>query len=447
MQAGSRTDTSLVEASCGGDRTAFTSIIERYHRAVYAVAFSGVRDRARAEDIAQDTFVHAWRHLDDLRDPERLAAWLCGIARNLARDARRRLQRESLGDVGEPIDAATPLDALTDAESERLIAAGLATVPDVYREPLVLFYYQDRSVDDVARTLGITPATTNKRLSRGRRFLAERVALLERVRGPSPAFVGAVVAAIALLPAPHVDASPLKGSTMSKIAIATVCAVAAGGIAVVAATTIGGTTTAHAKSEPTEAAAKSASPSCIADYLKKATSGAPAAKSAFHAPHASPALAASASSEQPTDCNAVGRHLAELEADATHGPTNRPDEATCEKCALHYSTACESQGWSAERRACTLAAGDLLNAHLCAGAAPQASAPTGELAPALQCTTLGAHIADVVHAAGLFPDVTDMNQQVDSACQLGSWPLELRQCFAAGTTVDALQACIDPNAH
>ena len=71
-------------------------------------------------------------------------------------------------------------DDLNDAEAERIIADALGQVPDVYREPLVLYYYEERSIDDVARSLGISPATTNKRLSRGRRYLAERVATVER---------------------------------------------------------------------------------------------------------------------------------------------------------------------------------------------------------------------------------------------------------------------------
>src|SRR5262245_41110096 len=94
MQAGVDPDVALIDASRRGDRTAFAQIIERYHRAVYAVAFSGVRDRALTDDITQDTFVTAWRRLDDLRDASRLPAWLCGIARNLARGARKRMRRE-----------------------------------------------------------------------------------------------------------------------------------------------------------------------------------------------------------------------------------------------------------------------------------------------------------------------------------------------------------------
>src|SRR6185436_3248577 len=98
----------------------------------------------------------------------------------------------------------------------------LGQVPDVYREPLVLYYYEERSVGDVARSLGISAATTNKRISRGRKFLADSVAALERGlvrRGPSPALAASVLAILAVtVPAAHVEASttPVKGSTMHK---------------------------------------------------------------------------------------------------------------------------------------------------------------------------------------------------------------------------------------
>src|SRR5512133_1029875 len=124
MQEGA--DATLIEASRRGDRDAFAQIIERYQRAVYAVAFSGVRDRALADDVAQDAFVIAWRRLGELRDEQRLAAWLCGIARNRARDLRKQTQREVIGEVDGGASPTTPYDAMTEAEAERTVATALA---------------------------------------------------------------------------------------------------------------------------------------------------------------------------------------------------------------------------------------------------------------------------------------------------------------------------------
>lgn len=463
MQAGADLDAALIDASRSGDRTAFAQIIERYHRAVYAVSFSSVRDRALADDITQDTFVTAWRRLDDLRDSSRLPAWLCGIARNLGRDARKRLRRETVSDrVAEPIDANTPYEALSEAQSERLVAVALGQIPDVYREPLVLYYYEERSVDDVARSLGISAATTNKRLSRGRQYLAERVATIFEGavarRGPSTGLAASVLAVIGIsVPASHVDAStaPVKGSTMHKLAIAAVVTATLGGGGLIVAATSRGGGDARADSKPA-AAAPAPAPAHAGGAHHTASAGKPGSSMclddlrAFSAPR-TPALAsesvAMATTDAATDCTAVGRHLSELEADTTHGPAHRPDEATCDACANNYKTRCETENWSLERRNCTLAAADLINAHLCAGgSAPVASPPPTSIPPSLSCATLGQHIATTVQGAGLYADVQDMHQQVASACELGSWPIQMRQCFAAAGTIATLQACVTPPA-
>lgn len=439
-------------------RATFAQIIERYHRAVYAVAYSTVRDRAIADDVTQDAFVIAWRRLDELRDKERLAAWLCGIARNLARDACKRRRRETSDDGVEPIDAATPYDAMSDVETEKLVATALGQVPEVYREPLVLFYYEDRSVEDVARALGITAATTNKRLSRGRKYLAERVAIVERGlprRAPTAALVASVLAAIAVtVPASHVDASTAKGSTMHKLAIAAaVTAVLGGGAVLVARTT--GSTSASPSASPktshtttagagavTAAAGETHSCDLVAALAARAKQRPRLAESASAAASAVPGIAANAA---PSDCEAVGRHLAELEADMTHGPEDRPEDHNRETCAGFYAAQCASEDWSAERRACALAAADLVNAHLCAATpAPSPAEDPSAIPSTLACPVLGQHLATMMRSAGMHPDVTDMHEQIAAACELGAWPLELRQCFAEASSIHAVTTCIAP---
>lgn len=144
-----------------------------------------------------------------------------------------------------------------------------------------------------------------------------------------------------------------------------------------------------------------------------------------------------------TDCAAVARHLADLEADATHGPNSRPDETSLETCGAQYASRCESENWSTERRTCTLAAGDLINAHLCAGQISSDQAPTSVPAN-LACAVIGPQIAATLQAAGYHEDMPDLAQQLTSACDMGTWSIELRTCFASATTVDALQVCITP---
>src|SRR5947208_2913457 len=84
-------DTDLVTASRAGDRDAFGEIVSRYQSLVCSVAYSATGGLAQSEDLAQETFVAAWKSLGHLNDPSRLRSWLCGIARN--RDGSFRCPR------------------------------------------------------------------------------------------------------------------------------------------------------------------------------------------------------------------------------------------------------------------------------------------------------------------------------------------------------------------
>lgn len=113
------TDIDLVEASRRGERDAFGRIVARYQDVVWAVSYSSTGDRALGEDVAQETFIAAWRQLDQLRDAVQIRPWLCGIARNLGRKARRR-RREELDDTADSVaPAASPFDAIATSTRSR----------------------------------------------------------------------------------------------------------------------------------------------------------------------------------------------------------------------------------------------------------------------------------------------------------------------------------------
>ncbi len=225
-------DADLVARSLAGDRDAFGQIVVRHQSLVCALAFSATGSRARSEDLAQETFVTAWRQLAQLREPSRLAGWLCGIARHLAQGDRRNLQREpvyaaeSLEDAAhlagtEPLPTA---QAVTNEEIA-LLWREIGRLPDIYREPFVLYYRQHHSIQHVAAALEITPDAAMQRLSRGRRLLQGRmVAFIESTlarSNPGPQFSLQVQAALPLLMA----AGPAAGATLSPAG-----AVAKGGV-------------------------------------------------------------------------------------------------------------------------------------------------------------------------------------------------------------------------
>jgi zinc protease len=171
------------------------------------VAYSACGNLSLSEDVAQETFWTAWRQRASLQRPDHLSAWLCGIARNLANHARRKESR--------PIESARALDELPGAEhavpgpveeaisreEESLVWQALERIPEAYREPLVLFYREDRSIAEVARALILSKDAVKQRLSRGRGMLREQVA--ELVEGglrrsrPGPRFTVAVMGGLA----------------------------------------------------------------------------------------------------------------------------------------------------------------------------------------------------------------------------------------------------------
>jgi RNA polymerase sigma factor (sigma-70 family) len=212
----------LVDASVRGDRRAFEKIVERYQSAVSGMAYSVTGDLTLSEDLAQETFVIAWRKLGDLQKRESLAPWLCGIARNLARSWMRThaknatVSLERVPEPAQPVVASVEEARLREERSETVWTA-LAQIPETYREPLVLFYRQDHSIRDIAEALELTEDCVKQRLSRGRKMLRAEVTrmvedTLEESR-PGKAFTAGVLAALPPLHAPAPPVAAPAGTT------------------------------------------------------------------------------------------------------------------------------------------------------------------------------------------------------------------------------------------
>ena len=232
--SGMTSDAELLEASKRGEHAAFGALVERYQSVVSAVSYSRTRDQALSEDVAQETFLAAWRQLDQLREAGRLKSWLCGIARNLARKARRRTSRETTTEVVEGIARENPFEDVCEAQAERVVGEALARIPENYRDVLVLYYREHRSIKDVARLLDLSEAAALQRLARGRQYLAEGVTGLverslrgQRVRKNLAATVVAALPAI-VVPSRVEAATSSHGGTMIKLALAAAAITAAG---------------------------------------------------------------------------------------------------------------------------------------------------------------------------------------------------------------------------
>lgn len=220
-------DTSLIEMSLAGDRDAFGQIVERYQSPICALAYSACGNVARSEDLAQEIFITAWRKLSSLEEPARFKAWLYGIARNLINNAFRRRTRNpvagatSLEDTAEPVSPGDePDERAIGKEEETILWHVLSGMPEIYREPMVLFYRQNESVPKVAGVLEISEEAVRQRLSRGRALLNERVTKLiqsglRRTR-PADTFAVAVIASLPALAATTTAKGTLLGMATTK---------------------------------------------------------------------------------------------------------------------------------------------------------------------------------------------------------------------------------------
>lgn len=200
-------DAELVELCRNGDRDAFGRIVERYQSLVCALAYSACGDLARSEDLAQETFLAAWRQLATLREPARLKNWLCGIVRNLFHNSLRAQARNPLAsavvledEVAAGPDWEVPSGEAMSKEEAAILWRVLETLPRAYRDPLVLFYRSGDSTAEVAEALELSEEAVRQRLARGRAMLNERVTRLVesglRRSNPTKTFTLAVLAAL-----------------------------------------------------------------------------------------------------------------------------------------------------------------------------------------------------------------------------------------------------------
>lgn len=170
-------DEELVKLSLEGRSEGFACLIERYKNLVCSMTYTVVGGVQGSEDLAQEAFVTAWKSLGQLRQPENFKAWLCGITRNLTRNFHRRdnSREKSVEAESEPAITEDPSAVLITREEEQLLWDSLNQIPIEYREPLVLFYREDRSIRQVAEDLALTEEAVRQRLSRGRSMLREQV--------------------------------------------------------------------------------------------------------------------------------------------------------------------------------------------------------------------------------------------------------------------------------
>jgi len=139
------------------------------------------RDRGRAEELAQEAFLRAWRGLGQWRRESSFSTWLFALAANVFRSELKRFPTVNLplDEIAEPSSLAAQLSTLSKKLSNEEVRRSVLALPLRYREPVILFYFHEMDLSRAAATLRLPEGTLKARLSRARALLRRRFPHLE----------------------------------------------------------------------------------------------------------------------------------------------------------------------------------------------------------------------------------------------------------------------------
>lgn len=172
-------DKVLIKSIIDGDNDAFAMLYRRHHDYVLRVVMRHVNNIAVAEEVANDVFIEVWRTAKQFAGKSQVTTWLMGIARHRAISALRRRSEAPLDDraaaaLEDPADDG--LQYVEKRERSDILRECLMQLPRTQRDVIDLVYFQDKSVDEAARSIGIPCATVRTRMFYARGRIADLLA-------------------------------------------------------------------------------------------------------------------------------------------------------------------------------------------------------------------------------------------------------------------------------
>lgn len=176
------TDAELVRRSLAGCNDAYAELALRWAPRLMAICHARVRRSDVAEDLTQESLLRGFRSLSTLSDISKVGTWLMGIAVRASLDWLKASERKTVQFTALRTD--TPLEELLPGRSEevgiepderRALVAYVEALPEIYRQVVMLYYYDDLTYRDVAALLNVSTATVNARLTKARSLLREKL--------------------------------------------------------------------------------------------------------------------------------------------------------------------------------------------------------------------------------------------------------------------------------
>ncbi len=170
----------------GGHVAAFEEIVKRYEAKVFHLCCGLLRDRALAEDVAQESLLRVWKSLSSYDERASLSTWIYTVARNRCLteiEKRRSAQTLQQAAANEALETAAVAHAAVaaadgmgaDEDKPGLLRQMVDRLPERYRQTIVLYYYEERSLLETAAMLGVPEGTAKTNLHRGRVMLLDHM--------------------------------------------------------------------------------------------------------------------------------------------------------------------------------------------------------------------------------------------------------------------------------
>ena len=163
-----------------GERDAFRYLVERYQDIVFGTAFNMTRNRALAEELAQDAFLSAWKGIRSFRRGRPFKPWLMRILVNTVMAHRRRRTVETTPIEGSDVegegDAEGPEDLTESRSEQQALQIAIGELSPDHRQVVVLRYFAEMTVPELARAAGLTEGTVKSRLYRAHQALRQQLA-------------------------------------------------------------------------------------------------------------------------------------------------------------------------------------------------------------------------------------------------------------------------------
>jgi RNA polymerase sigma-70 factor (ECF subfamily) len=170
-------DQALIEATLAGDGQAFGVLVSRYERAVFNLALRTLRDRAEAEDAAQEAFFKAYRALTSFRPGAKFSTWIFTICYRACCDRLAKRKRFSDDELPDRADPAAGPEALAERHDEaRRLRAAIDALPEKYRTVVTLYHLQGKQYEEIATVLDLPLGTVKTHLFRAKEQLRKALA-------------------------------------------------------------------------------------------------------------------------------------------------------------------------------------------------------------------------------------------------------------------------------